>query len=1109
MESDPISSSPPPFPNQRPAPTYGFDSRVPDNVSSPPPAATYVTQPTQPWHPQNSQVCVLGTSPNRPSPPTTNRLQSVPPAWQRLAPPGTFYNPPRPVVASQPKPYFSSQTQTQLNAPQLESDGEGVIVTDSEDELTRPDPSNIPPAPIVTKQFSRFQYQPQIRKTSENTRSSQPNQPQFSWLAGVTAQRIKEIFPQRSSEEILAKLRDFKWNEADTMAWFAEHGDDANRRPDSADDDELLSPIKPRTKEISRVKPPKLVNKHTIENTKSLAQKYNRTQEKRPLASKALYNIFDGSQEEEVVQPTAIKRRRLIRTGDRPVSRASSPEELVLAPQPKKKIALSRSLPDSDSESVDDSPPASSRYYASSTEATKKGPRTLLQFINVCPIEELMDLANIAEGNARVILSKRPFRSLEQVRRIEDPHFQPAKGKRGGSSKKLGDRIVDASEPMWEGLTAIDELLEKCSEVGETVKTGMRQLNLTTNGMEIESTQFESSRADSGVGSPTSSTEFSTRLRQPEIMAADFKLKDYQVVALNWLNLMYTNSISPILADEMGLGKTACVIAFISHLWELGKKGPHLIVVPGSTLENWIREFKRFSPSIIVYAYHGSQAERREMRGDVLTEPEQVIITTYDMCQNKEDNKFFRAIKPITTVYDEGHMLKNKNSKRYQELMRISTPWRLLLTGTPLQNNLQELVSILGFIMPKFFNEVEEHLNYVFKHRAKTTDKDHKALLSEKRVEKARQMMAPFILRRRKDQILKSIPKKTCRVEYCDMTTRQKEVYDDYTAIHEEALRSREAGERSELRNHLMERRKAAIHPLLFRYHYDNHSIEKIHLKLPAVGRFRGWSKQRMLEEMSWWSDFKIHQVCLEFSELKKWALKDDEWMDSGKVSKLVELVKAYAAEGSRTLVFSQFTQVLDILESVLETEEIKFCRLDGSTNIAQRQEYIDEFHENESLKVFMLSTKSGGTGINLACANKVVIFDSSFNPHDDVQAENRAHRIGQTREVEVVRLVTRDTIEEQIHRLGRSKLALDQKVSGIDEKVADEKGMDYVEKMLLGASTADVSGATSEDDAKTKHNGVKVEVSNHDDAKSDIAAADVKDEFLKSLKAAGVNVKA
>jgi len=248
---------------------------------------------------------------------------------------------------------------------------------------------------------------------------------------------------------------------------------------------------------------------------------------------------------------------------------------------------------------------------------------------------------------------------------------------------------------------------------------------------------------------------------------------------------------------------------------------------------------------------------------------------------------------------------------------------------------------------------------------------------------------------------------------------------------------------------------------------------------------------------MSWWSDFKIHQVCQEYSATAKHQLKNNEWMDSGKVTKMVELLHKFIKDGSKTLLFSQFTQVLDILEPVLETEGIKFCRLDGSTSIALRQQYIDDFHTDDSLKVFMLSTKSGGTGINLACANKVIIFDSSFNPHDDIQAENRAHRVGQVREVEVVRLVTRGTVEEQIQRLGESKLALDQMVSsgGKDEKVAEDEGMALVEKLLLGETdSTQASGSVTPldvEDVQENRNG------------DDIATA-----FRNGLIKSGLNVQ-
>ena len=217
--------------------------------------------------------------------------------------------------------------------------------------------------------------------------------------------------------------------------------------------------------------------------------------------------------------------------------------------------------------------------------------------------------------------------------------------------------------------------------------------------------------------------------------------------------------------------------------------------------------------------------------------------------------------------------------------------------------------------------------------------------------------------------------------------------------------------------------------------------------------------------------------------------------MGSGKVQKLKELLHTFVANGDRTLLFSQFTTMLDILEAVLETLGIKFMRLDGDTQMDRRQDIIDQFHREEDIAVFMLSTKAGGAGINLACANKVVIFDSSFNPQDDIQAENRAHRVGQTREVEVVRLVTKGTIEEQIYALGESKLALDNRVAGegasakSGEIKAEQEGEKRVEQMFLDSLKSGKDAEQKKDDHKPS------------------AQVDLKDQFRDGLKDAGLDV--
>ena len=295
--------------------------------------------------------------------------------------------------------------------------------------------------------------------------------------------------------------------------------------------------------------------------------------------------------------------------------------------------------------------------------------------------------------------------------------------------------------------------------------------------------------------------------------------------------------------------------------------------------------------------------------------------------------------------------------------------------------------------------------------------------------------------------------------------------------------------------NVMMRLRQAAIHPLLFRDRFDDKVIRKMSKACLKAEMFQNSDPNIIYEELELYQDYQCHQLALKYPEaLSRFVLKKDEWLDSGKVSKLAELLTKHKENGDRTLVFSQFTSVMDILQWVLDTLDISYSRLDGSTPITERQDLLDQFYEDESISVFMLSTKSGGAGINLACANKVIIFDSSFNPQDDIQAENRAHRVGQTRDVEVIRLVTKDTVEEQIHALGVSKLELDKLVSGEEEastgtkkakdaasnkiSAAEELGIEAVEKMMMEQMSKGGDG-------------------------------DVKDKFLDGLKAAGLDMSA
>ncbi|KAE9381816.1 family helicase/ATPase-like protein [Stipitochalara longipes BDJ] len=809
-----------------------------------------------------------------------------------------------------------------------------------------------------------------------------------------------------------------------------------------------------------------------------------------------------------VATPPPKPRKRLVKGRRNPSSPAipaiSSPLKLQSPPAPS---PPAQSPPAAAYDSYD-----SDSGIASESEEDPELDGRVLKFLNTCKVDDLVELTNTTKVIAEVMIAARPFRNLDIARAVENTKLLKS-GKKSARAP-VGDRIVEAVEKMLKGYEGIDTLVKRCGELGKPLAEEMGKWGFDVFGAqkdgELEMTSLEDdieSQRDSGIGSPSSRAAShngddeikltSTRkrnvqfLKKPDLMAESAVLKDYQVVGLNWLALMYRHGLSGILADEMGLGKTCQVIAFLTHLVEIGHSGPHLVVCPGSTLENWLREFQKFSPDLVVEPYHGPQGQRGEMAEQILASSDQinVVVTTYDMAAKKEDNKFMKRLKPDVCVYDEGHMLKNVNSQRYQGLIKIPALFRLLLTGTPLQNNLQELAALLAFILPDVFKEVEGDLNVIFKAKATTQDADHAALLSAQRIQRARSMLTPFVLRRKKAQVLKHLPPKVCRVQYCTLHPSQQEIYDGHLDQARERARIRlEGGKipKSDENNPLMQLRKAAIHPLLFRRHFTDEKIEKMAdiLRKKDPVNFPATSKRHhLIEEMRNASDFWLHGWCLDYPCIRSFDIADLAWMDSGKVEAMVKLVKTYKANGDRVLIFSQFALVLDILESVLNSSLIHFTRIDGSTKIDERQSLIDTFRDDESITAFLLTTKAGGTGINLMYANKVIIFDGSFNPQDDRQAENRAHRVGQTRDVEVVRLVTKGTVEEQIFALGQSKLLLDGRVAGDSEDggKAEEAGEKAVAKMLLegtGMSSSDAKDEDTKDDVKAEESkdGVKEE---------------------------------
>lgn len=716
----------------------------------------------------------------------------------------------------------------------------------------------------------------------------------------------------------------------------------------------------------------------------------------------------------------------------------------------------------------------------------------ILEFLNNASNQDIIEISKIPPKMANLLISKRPFESVYQVAedKFESPNDQAIENqsdkKRRAQRKTLGQKIIENTEFSLKGYKAVDSLIKKCSEYGDLISKQMEKWGVDVTGEgELEMVELEPTKETTEIDSKDEYDEDEDDIiiqhkpkglkyinEKPSLLPEEIDLKNYQQVGINWLNLLYRNNLSCILADEMGLGKTCQVISFMAHLKvSEAKKGPHLVIVPSSTLENWLREFNKFCPGLTVQAYYGSQSEREELRYDLLNNEYDVLVTTYNLATGAApDFKFLRNQNFNMIVYDEGHMLKNSTSERYNKLMRLRAKFRLLLTGTPLQNNLKELVSLLAFMLPDLFNDKREDLQGLFNQKVSTVDtseNNYNPLLSLQAITKAKTMMTPFVLRRKKIQVLKHLPGKTHIIETCKLTPIQRTIYDDYlnqgkqTRIERERRKKMTGKENEKARkspipsssNVMMSLRKASLHPLLFRTIYSDDKVAKMAKAIMNEPEYFDANQAYILEDMKVMADYELNNLCDRFPKtLGKFTLKDEDWLNGGKITKLIEVLDKIINQGEKVLIFSLFTQMLDILEKVLTICDIKFLRLDGQTSVDTRQDLIDKFYDDDAIPVFLLSTKAGGFGINLVAANHVIIFDQSFNPHDDKQAEDRAHRVGQTNEVVVTKLIAENTIEENMLQLAENKLQLDQSISSseLSDSKFEEKTASLFEKLLF-----------------------------------------------------------
>ena len=697
----------------------------------------------------------------------------------------------------------------------------------------------------------------------------------------------------------------------------------------------------------------------------------------------------------------------------------------------------------------------------------------VLDYLNSSTLQELTAMTGQPEAKLQPLIDARPFKNLDQARQVVAPRKA---GVKRGQRLNIGENAVEAMDYFLSAIEAIDTVVADCEKKAATVKEVMDTWDVNRFGHNKRSTR--NTPVPDLPLTPTSLSE--TKLckppipKQPAFMDGHCEMKPFQLFGLNWMSLLHSYDIGCILADDMGLGKTCQIISFMCHLVEdfesKGNKGkdedrpwPNLIVVPPSTYNNWLAEFERFAPQLSVVGFRGKQLERMEIAYQVEQAPQDyhVIVGTYSQIHSDSDIESLNSLNLHAGIFDEGHTVKNPEAKMYKDLRRINTDWKMLLTGTPVQNNLMEMTALLSFINPQIFQGHMESIKYMFSQKVSARDISNGAFLYSERVKRARTILEPFILQRRKEQVLSDLPPKVNNIVHCDMTDSQKPVYDEYEAVFkmersQRALRQHTSTRHNDQNHPWLQMRKAAIHPLLFRHHFTDSKAEemgKILMHSLPQSELHQPNLEHLVQELKNSSDFELHLWCRDYPKLLgKFDYPDGTELDSGKVQKLLALIRQYQENGDRVLVFSKFSMVLDLLREVMALENIEYRALAGQTAVAERQVMIDEYNEDPSITVFLLTTGAGGTGINLTSANKVIIFDQSDNPQDDIQAENRAHRLGQKRDVEVIRLISNNTVEELLLKACQKKIELANKVTGaveVDEK-DEAKSMEHeVRKMM------------------------------------------------------------
>ena len=439
-----------------------------------------------------------------------------------------------------------------------------------------------------------------------------------------------------------------------------------------------------------------------------------------------------------------------------------------------------------------------------------------------------------------------------------------------------------------------------------------------------------------------------------EIPKINGELRSYQTDGVKWLNVLYKYSLGGILADDMGLGKTIETIAFINSIKQ---DKPILIVSPKSLVFNWVSEFNKFASDIPVYAIIGTVEERKKIIKKIKNDKFGVYFISYDSLRNEFEN--LTDITFDMCILDEAQFIKNMHAKKTGAVKQINALHTIALTGTPIENNIYDLWSIFDFLMPHYLLDYEDFKDS-YEH-------------NEEYYEIVRDKVAPFILRRRKEDVLKDLPEKYEVIITTEMSQEQRKLYDAFRLQAKEQLKSSDGG-------------------------------SKIMEVLSIITRLR--------------------QICVDPS-----TFVDNFTGESGKITALKDIIKDKMQEGHRFLIFSQFVSALNIVKDEIEKMGIKYYMITGDTSAKERLRICNDFNKDEDYKIVLISLKAGGTGLNLVGADVVIHLDPWWNYSAESQASDRVHRIGQTRSVEVIKLIAENSIEEKVVNLQNEKKELVDKV--------------------------------------------------------------------------------